>query len=69
MLRIIAIQNPDSGEAVDLQKIPDFPQKALRLVALALLFFNIYTINHGVSSSQFRYFRACSARLPMSLRR
>ena len=48
---IIAVQNPDSCQILDLQEVLDLLQQAVSLVALAGLFFNIYAISHGVLSS------------------
>ena len=58
--------HPQAGEIADLQKFLNFPEQAAGFMGLAGLFFNIYAINHGGHPP---YFRASSARWPMSLRR
>ena len=67
VLRVIPVQQPQSGEPPNLQKVPQFPQKALGVKGLSLFLFYIYTINH-VESSLF-YFSACMALCPISLLR
>ncbi len=50
VFRIIAVQDPDLAESFDPEKILDLPEEAVRLVGLALSFFNVYAINHGAHS-------------------
>ena len=66
ILCIIAVQNTNGRQRVDLQKILNFTQQAVSLMSLAGFLFNIYTIYHGTSPP---YLFAASARWPISLLR
>jgi Cft2 family RNA processing exonuclease len=46
VFRIVAVQYPDTGQLLDLQKFPNLMKQAVCLVGLPRLFFNKYTIYH-----------------------
>ena len=49
LFHIIAVQDTHSSQALDLEKLFDFPQQGICFVGLPRFLLDIYTINHGRS--------------------
>ena len=69
-LHVIAVEQPQAGNGIDLQQAAQFPQQGLGLAVKAGLALYIYAINHRDTLLFWcDYCLAARARLPMSLRR